>query len=60
MSSQAQNIPLNSEPHGISCTLVAPTPPTSPNFAATFARAQSMNAAVAKGSPKAKKGNGSK
>ncbi|CDO70318.1 hypothetical protein BN946_scf184843.g7 [Trametes cinnabarina] len=35
------NAPLSSEPHGISCTLVPPTPPpTSPNFGANFASAQ--------------------
>ncbi|KAI0697321.1 hypothetical protein C8T65DRAFT_662409 [Cerioporus squamosus] len=29
-------MPRSSEPHGISCTIVAPSPPVSPNLVATF------------------------
>ncbi|RPD56415.1 hypothetical protein L226DRAFT_573923 [Lentinus tigrinus ALCF2SS1-7] len=36
-------VPLSSEPHGISCTIVAPTPPVSPNLVSTFPGAQTAS-----------------
>lgn len=31
---------IDTEPHGISCTFVVPSPPVTPNFATTFSSAQ--------------------
>ncbi|KAI0672634.1 hypothetical protein C8Q78DRAFT_1076985 [Trametes maxima] len=36
------NAPRRSEPHGISFTLVQPTPPTSPNLAPSFPSVQTI------------------
>ncbi|KAI0771082.1 hypothetical protein BD413DRAFT_613600 [Trametes elegans] len=36
--------PKSNEPHGISFTLIQPTPPSSPNFADNFSAAQTKPA----------------